>query len=99
MRIMRTLVTVVVLGTLVYVGTTIQFGDRTLFGHFAKIWASEETQNMVKGVKEKSAPILERVKRGVEAGVNEANKTHPPAEAPHQMRAELDEDPGPGKPQ
>ena len=98
MILIRTLVTLVVLGGLIYVGTTVNFGDRTLFGHFANIWASEETQNMVEGVKEKSGPIVERVKRGVRAGVDEANKPQkPPADAtakksdkPTQMRAELE---------
>jgi hypothetical protein len=72
--LIRTLVTLAVLGTLAFCGATVELGDRTFFGHIARIWKSKETQDMVEGVKEKSGPAIEKVKRGVKAGLDEAHR-------------------------
>ena len=74
MGILKTLISLLVIGFFVYVGTTVQFGDHTLFRHFANIWTSTETQKMVQGVKETGAPIVKRVKRGIRVGMQEATK-------------------------
>ncbi len=68
-RLLRNLVSLVVLAALVVCGATVKLGDRTFFEHVGRIWQSEETQEMVEGVKNKSGPVVDRVKRGVEAGV------------------------------
>ena len=49
-------------------------GQYTLFGHVARIWATPEAQDLVKGVREGSGPAIEKVKRGVKAGVDEATR-------------------------
>lgn len=74
MGLIRTLVTVVVLATLGYCGATVELGSHTFFGHVARIWRSPETQEMVNGVKEKSGPTFEKVKRGVQKGLEEATR-------------------------
>lgn len=67
--------------------TTVKFGDHTCAGHVKRIWTSEETKDLRKGVKEKAtsdgtkeavkdmkegaSPLVDRVKRGVKAGVDE----------------------------
>jgi hypothetical protein len=74
--LIRTLITVVVLATLGYCGATVELGNHTFFGHVARIWRSPETQEMVEGVKEKSGPTLDKVKRGVQKGLEEASRDH-----------------------
>ena len=74
MKLIRSLITLVILVAIVYVGATVKLGERTLFGHVSRIWASDETQDLVEGVKETSGPVMEKVKRGVEAGFEEAKK-------------------------
>jgi hypothetical protein len=74
----------------VWCGTTVKLGDYTCAGHVKRIWNSEETKDLRKGVKEKAtsesteelvddikdktAPVVDKVKRGVEAGVKEVSK-------------------------
>ena len=76
--------------------TTVKFGDYTCAGHVKRIWSSEETKDLREGVKEKATsdgtkkavkdlkdsagPVVDRMKRGVKAGVDEAATT--PAEPP-----------------
>ena len=74
MGLIRALVTVVVLGGLVYCGATVELGSKTFFQHVAAIWQSNETQELVDGVKDKGGPLVEKVKRGVEAGVDEIER-------------------------
>ena len=77
--------------------TSVPLGKYTCAGHVKRIWSSEETQDLKEGVKEKAsskgtqevledikdktAPVVDRVKRGVKAGVEEA-KQDDPAKAP-----------------
>lgn len=55
-------------------GFTVPIGERTLFGHVANIWGSDEAQELVESVKESSGPLVDRVKRGVEAGIADDSK-------------------------
>jgi len=68
--------------------TTVKLGQYTCAGHIKRIWSSEETKDLRDGVKEKATSkgtkdavkdlkdsaglMVDRVKRGVKAGVNEA---------------------------
>jgi hypothetical protein len=68
--------------------TTVKLGEHTCAGHVKRIWSSDETVDLRKGVKEKAtsdgtrevledvaettAPVVDRVKRGVKAGLKEA---------------------------
>jgi hypothetical protein len=51
---------------------TVKLGERTAVQHVRRIWATPETREMVRGVEAKAGPVLEKVKRGVAAGVREA---------------------------
>jgi hypothetical protein len=71
---LRTLIMIVFLSSLVYCGATVKLGKRTFFGHVSRIWSSEETREMVDGVKESSDPMMNKIKRGVKAGYQEASR-------------------------
>ena len=68
----RFLFTLFVIGALLWCGTTVKLGNKTGWEHVQSIWKAKETQDAVKGVKEKSGPIVEKVKRGMEAGYKAA---------------------------
>jgi hypothetical protein len=72
--LIRSILIVVVFSVFVYCGATVKLGKRTFFGHVANIWSADETQDLVDGVKETGGPAVERVKRGVKAGVEEAQR-------------------------
>jgi hypothetical protein len=72
--VIRGIIFLVVAGALVWCGATVKLGKKTTFGHIQSIWKSEATQDMVEGVKEKAGPLVDKAKRGVEAGVREAAK-------------------------
>lgn len=59
---------------LAYLGATVKLGKRTFFGHVRAIWATEEVQDLKHGVEEKAGPAVEKVKRGVKAGIEAAEK-------------------------
>jgi len=56
----------------VWFGSSVPIGKRTLFGHVRAIWATEEVQELKHGVEEKAGPAVDRVKRGVKAGIEAA---------------------------
>jgi hypothetical protein len=56
---------------LAYCGATVKLGKRTFFGHVRAIWATSEVQDLKEGVQEKAGPAVERVKRGVQAGLSD----------------------------
>lgn len=70
----RGLIWLAVIAGLVFVGMTVKFGQRTLFGHIAAVWRTEEAQDMREGIEEKAKPVVEKVKRGIEAGMKAANE-------------------------
>lgn len=72
---MRTIVWIVVIAAVLYFGATVKLGERSFFGHIKNIWSSDETQDMVKGIKESSGPMMDRVERGVKAGLEEARRS------------------------
>ncbi len=68
----RLLVLLLVAGVLTYCGATVKLGERTFFGHVRAIWATDEVQDLKKGVEQKAGPAVDRVKRGVKAGYEAA---------------------------
>lgn len=80
--LLRAIVFLAVVGAVVYLGATVELGQRTLFGHLLNIWASDEAQEMVDGIQEASGPLVERLSRGVQAGVEEAGRELPDAGVP-----------------
>lgn len=79
MGLIRSIVYLVVFVAVIYFGTTVKLGQRTLFGHIRNIWAADETQEMVKEIKKSGRPMVDRLERGVNAGLDEARR--PPGDA------------------
>jgi hypothetical protein len=79
--VIRFFFTLVIVGAVVIVGATVKMGKRTFFGHIAAIWATDEARDMRDGVGDKASPVVDKVKRGVEAGYKEATKDEPPVDA------------------
>lgn len=71
---LRVLVSACVLGALVWVAVALPLGDHTLWGHVQRIWATEEAQDLVEGAEKSAGPAVERVTRGIKAGVREATR-------------------------
>ena len=65
----RLILWLALIGAFVWAGSTVMLGKRTLFGHVRAIWHTEEMQELKDGVKETAGPTVQRVKRGVEAGL------------------------------
>jgi hypothetical protein len=76
-RLLRLAISLVVLAGFVWFGVTVPLGSRTLFEHVARIWRAPETQELVEGARGSAGPTLDRLKRGVQAGVEEASKAPP----------------------
>ena len=74
LRVIRGLITLVVVGVLVFFGATVKLGKRTFFGHVSAIWNTQEAKDMREGVGEKAGPVVDKIERGVKAGVKEATK-------------------------
>lgn len=70
----RFIIFLLIAGALAYCGATVKLGKRTFFGHVQAIWKTEEVQEMKDGIKEKAGPAVDKVKRGVEKGIEEAKK-------------------------
>ena len=71
----RLLVFLALAAGFVWFGSSVQIGKHTLFGHVRAIWATEQVQDLKHGVEEKAAPAVDRVKRGVKAGIEAARGT------------------------
>ena len=74
MRLVKGLIYLALLGAFVVFGFTVKLGKHTLFGHVQRIWKADETQDLVKGTREKADPTVDKIKRGVKAGVKEAKE-------------------------
>lgn len=73
-RAMKLFVAALLVLGFVWFGRTVELGKHTLFDHLARIWRSDETQDLVDGTRKKAKPAIERVKRGVAAGVKEVSE-------------------------
>ncbi len=69
--LIRFIITCVFIGGLAYCGATVELGQHTFFGHVSRIWSSDETQDLVEGVKEKGEPVLDKLEKSVKAGYDE----------------------------
>ena len=70
----RLLITLAIVIGLAFCAATVPLGKRTFFGHVKAIWSSDEAKDLREGVKDKAGPTVDKVKRGVKAGVKEAKK-------------------------
>ena len=75
--LVRTAVGLALVLVLIWFSASVPLGKHTLFGHIERIWHTEETKDLVEGAKEEAAPTYERIKRGVEKGIEEAQKPRP----------------------
>ncbi len=80
--LIRSLVTLCMLALFVWIGATVPLGERTLFGHIGNIWSSEEARELRDGVQEAGGPVVEKVERGVKAGIREATRDPEPVDPP-----------------
>ena len=78
----RFLITVLVVGFLVFLGSTVKLGKRTFFGHVSAIWSTQEAKDMREGVSDKAGPVVDKLERGVKAGVREATRDDAPGSGP-----------------
>jgi hypothetical protein len=67
--VLRFLVFLLLAGLLGYCGSTVKLGNRTFFGHVRAIWHSEEAQDLKQGVEQTAGPAVQRMERGIHAGV------------------------------
>jgi hypothetical protein len=70
----KLIIMLVIAVALAYCGATVKLGKRTFFGHVQAIWKTDEVQDMKEGFKEKAGPTVDKVKRGVKKGIEEAKK-------------------------
>jgi hypothetical protein len=66
-RIFRWLFWTVALSALIWFGTTVRLGRRTLFGHLLAIARTPEAKDLADGTKEEAEKVAERVKRDLHA--------------------------------
>jgi hypothetical protein len=75
--LLKFLIFLALIAMFLWFGTHVKMGKYTLFGHVQRIWHTEEAQDLVRGVREGSGPAVDKMKRGVKAGVEEATKPEP----------------------
>jgi hypothetical protein len=83
-KLIKLFIGVVGLGVFVWWGLTVPLGDRTLFGHLSAIGQSKESQELVKGTKDKVGDLKKRFAGDEVAKVAKADKVdkkEKPAEA------------------
>lgn len=69
---LRFLMILVIGAAIFYFGSTVKLGSRTFFGHIQAVWSTDEAKDMRKGIEEKAGPAVDKVKRGVKAGIEAA---------------------------
>jgi hypothetical protein len=59
----RFLLTAAFVGLFIWFGMTVNLGRRTLFGHIANIWSSDEAQEMREDVSDKTKPLIDKARQ------------------------------------
>jgi hypothetical protein len=75
-RFLRLVIYLGVLVAFIWFGTTVELGNRTLFGHIQNIWKTHESQELVDGTKGKVGDLVERASDKVSKGIGK-NATAP----------------------
>jgi len=75
-RFLRLVIYLGVLVAFIWFGTTVELGNRTLFGHIQNIWRTHESQELVDGTKGKVGDLVERASDKVSKGIGK-NVTAP----------------------
>jgi hypothetical protein len=71
------------IGLFILFGATVNLGHRTLFGHIANIWRSDEAREMKQDVKQGTEPALKKGWEATKAGSKAAAQVlkSPPVDA------------------
>ena len=96
LRLLRLIFVLGGLVALAWFGMTVRLGDRTLFEHAQAIWKTHESQDLVRGTKEKVGDLVdrasERVVRGVVKNVPGQVKAHDESALDEAAEPPLEED-------
>ena len=65
LRIIKLLCSVALLAAFVWFGTTVNLGERTLFGHISAIGRTKESQDLVRGTADRAKPLVDNVRRRI----------------------------------
>lgn len=68
-RLLRLIFVLGGLGAMIWFGTTVPLGQRTLFEHIQAIWKTPESQELVRGTKDKMGNLVDRAAGRVVKGV------------------------------
>jgi hypothetical protein len=60
-RLLRSLVSLALLGGFIWFGLEVPLGSKPLFGHLRAIFSSAETHELVEGAKEAARPVIQKV--------------------------------------
>jgi hypothetical protein len=64
-RLLRLIFVLGGLGAITWFGMTVRLGDRTLFEHAQAIWKTHESQDLLRGTKEKVGDLVDRASEKV----------------------------------
>jgi hypothetical protein len=81
--VIKLLIWVAAIALFIVLGSTVNCGRRTLFGHIANIWSSDEAKEMKEDVKEGTKPALKKGWEATKAGGRAAKEVleSPPIDA------------------
>ena len=68
-RLLRLIFVLGGLGAFAWFGMTVRLGERTLFEHIQAIWKTHESQDLMRGTKEKMGNLVDRAADKVVKGV------------------------------
>ena len=75
-RLLRLILVLGGLGAITWFGMTVRLGDRTLFEHVQAIWKTHESQDLLRGTKEKVGHLVDRTSEKVVRGVAKSAPGH-----------------------
>jgi len=68
-RLLRLIFVLGGLGAFIWFGMTVRLGEQTLFEHIQAIWKTQESQDLMRGTKEKMGNLVDRATDKVVKGV------------------------------
>jgi hypothetical protein len=78
-RLLRLIFVLGGLGAIVWFGMTVRLGDRTLFEHVQAIWKTHESQDLLRGTKQKVGDLVDRASEEVVRDVVKHGPSQPGA--------------------
>jgi hypothetical protein len=82
-RLLRLIFVLGGLAAITWFGMTVRLGDRTLFEHVQAIWKSHESQDLLRGTKEKVGDLVDRASDKVVRGVSKNGPSQAGAHGEH----------------